>query len=180
MIRTRVGYAGGTSPNPTYHDLGDHTESVQIDFDPEVLSFGRLLEIFWASHDAARQAWSRQYASLIFVHSKTQGEEAEESRNRHSGKGNRPVVTEILPFTGFTRAENYHQKFYLRRDFPLMEICRKLFPDERALVDSTASARVNGFLAGFGDPLSFMSETPRWGLPGEAWERLRRIAGSRI
>ena len=180
MIRTRVGYAGGTSPNPTYHDLGDHTESVQIDFDPEVLSFGRLLEIFWASHDATRQAWSRQYASLIFVHSKTQREEAEESLNRHSGKGNRAVTTEILPFTGFTRAENFHQKFYLRRDFTLMEIFRKLFPEERALVDSTASARVNGFLAGYGDPLAFASETPRWDLPAEAWERLRRIAGGRV
>jgi peptide-methionine (S)-S-oxide reductase len=180
VIRTRVGYAGGTSPNPTYHDLGDHTESVQIDFDPEILSFSRLLDMFWASHDATRQAWSRQYASLIFFHSKTQEEEAVESRNRHSGKASRPVITEILPFTGFTRAEDYHQKFYLRRDFTLMRIFRELFPEERALVDSTASARVNGFLAGFGDPLSFMSEIPLWGFPPEAWERVRRIAKGRL
>jgi hypothetical protein len=152
---------------------------VQIDFDPEVLPFGRLLEIFWTSHDATRAATLRQYASLVFVHTKDQEEEAIRSKKRLEAAALRPVATQILPFTGFTLAEEYHQKFYLRRDPILMKTFKELFPDSRLLTDSTAAARVNGFLAGFGDPLLFMSTTPRWGLSAEGWDRLRRIAKGR-
>lgn len=152
---------------------------MQIDFDPEVLSFGRLLEIFWASHDATRAAKLRQYASLVFVHTKEQEEEAIRSKKRFEAASLHQVVTQVLPFTGFTLAEEYHQKFYLRRDSFLMKTFKELFPDSRLLIDSTAAARVNGFLAGFGDPLLFMSTTPRWGLSVEGWDRLRRIANGR-
>ena len=77
-------------------------------------------------------------------------------------------------------AEAYHQKFSLRRDPFLMRVFRDLFPDGESFVDSTAAARVNGFLAGFGDPATFSGEIPLWGLPQEAWGRLRRIAAGRM
>jgi peptide-methionine (S)-S-oxide reductase len=179
-LRTRVGYAGGAYPNPTYHDIGDHSESIQVDFDPAVVPYGRLLDLFWESHDPARPAWSRQYASLIFVHSPVQEKEAEESRNRLASAFDRPLVTEIHPYTGFTRAEEYHQKFRLRRDPVLMKAFRELFPEERSFVDSTAAARVNGFLSGFGDPADYCGETPLWGLSAEAWKILRRVAEGRL
>jgi peptide-methionine (S)-S-oxide reductase len=92
----------------------------------------------------------------------------------------RPPVTEILHYTGFAIAEDFHQKFRLRRDPVLMKAFRDLFPEERSFVDSTEAARVNGFLAGFGDPAIYSGETPLWGLPTEAWERLRRIAVGRF
>lgn len=86
----------------------------------------------------------------------------------------------MLPFTGFTRAEDYHQKYRLRRDPVLMKAFRELFPEERSFVDSTAAARVNGFLAGFGDPADYCGEMPLWGLSTEAWKLLRRVAEGRL
>ena len=58
MRRTRVGYSGGTRENPTYTALGDHTETLQIDFDPSVVSYRDLLAIFWAGHDPSAKPWS--------------------------------------------------------------------------------------------------------------------------
>ena len=60
VVRTRVGYAGGDKVNPTYKMIGDHTETIEIDYDPEVISYTELLEIFFASHDPYRAAYSRQ------------------------------------------------------------------------------------------------------------------------
>ena len=68
MIRTRVGYAGGTKKNPAYHNLGDHTETIQIDYDPTKISFEKLLETFWDSHNPAQRSWSRQYMSVHVHH----------------------------------------------------------------------------------------------------------------
>jgi len=138
------------------------------------------LEFFWESHDPTRPAWSRQYASFIFAHSQAQEREAGESRKRIASAVDRPLITEVLPFTGFTRAEDYHQKYRLRRDPVLMKAFRELFPEERSFIDSTAAARVNGFLAGFGNPADYRVETPLWGLSGEAWNLLRRIAAGRL
>lgn len=90
------------------------------------------------------------------------------------------MITKVLPFTGFTRAEDYHQKYRLRRDPVLMKAFRELFPEERSFVDSTTAARVNGFLAGFGDPADYCGEMPLWGLSAEAWIILRRIAAGRL
>ena len=68
MIRTRVGYAGGTTNNPTYRALGDHAETIQVDYDPTQISYEELLEAFWTSHSPTSRPWSRQYASIIFYH----------------------------------------------------------------------------------------------------------------
>lgn len=114
------------------------------------------------------------------MHSEAQEEEAQKSWSRVASTHGRPLVTRIRPYTGFTRAEDYHQKYYLRRDPFLMKAFRHLFPDEEAFADSTAAARVNGFLAGYGDPAVFNGREPLWGLSDEAWERLRKIAAGRF
>ena len=153
---------------------------MQIDFDPEIITYGNLLEIFWQSHDPTAPAWSRQYASLIFVHLPAQKIEAEASLARLASAQRRRLTTEIRPYTGFNLAESFHQKYRLRLDPFLMKAFRDAFPDEKSLVDSTAAARVNGFLAGFGNPSVFSREVPLWGIPAEAWGRLRRIAAGRL
>jgi len=68
VVRTRVGYTGGSTKNPTYHSLGDHTETVQIDYDPTQISFEELLDVFWDSHRPTQRAWSRQYMAAVFFH----------------------------------------------------------------------------------------------------------------
>ena len=61
-----MGYTGGTTPDPIYRRLGDHTETVQVDFDAATVGYGELLELFWRSHNASRPGWSRQYMSAVF------------------------------------------------------------------------------------------------------------------
>ncbi len=65
-VRTRVGYAGGTLANPTYYNLGDHTETIEMDYDPDVITYTELLAIFWNSHDPTSPSYSRHYKSIIF------------------------------------------------------------------------------------------------------------------
>lgn len=147
MIRTRVGYTGGSSASPTYHGLGDHSEAIEIEFDPSVVSYSDLLEIFWESHNPGNPPWSRQYRSAIFYHSAEQKRLAFESRKVWEAT-NGKVYTEIQPATTFYRAEDYHQKYYLRQRTDLLKELRKIYPSDKDLVDSTAAARINGYLAG--------------------------------
>jgi peptide-methionine (S)-S-oxide reductase len=151
-VRTRVGYAGGTKKNPTYHSLGDHTETIQIDFDPEKIPYERLLDIFWASHDPTSKSWSRQYKAVIFYHDEEQKNMAAATRDRLAAKLGTKIHTEILPYEGFYLAEPYHQKYRLRSARDMMAEFSAMYPLEDDFVNSTAAARVNGYLGGYGSP----------------------------
>ena len=123
IISTRVGYTGGRQEHPAYHDvcsgMSGHAEAVEITFDPVVVSYDDLLNIFWQCHDPTqlnRQGPDQgtQYRSAIFFHSDAQKLMAEESCERldRSGRLRRPVVTEIVPCATFWEAEAYHQKYH--------------------------------------------------------------------
>lgn len=147
MIRTRVGYTGGNKENPTYRALGDHAESIEIDYDPAVISYGELLEIFWRSHDPGSNPWSRQYMSAIFYHNEEQKKQAVESMKREEARTHRKIYTEISPASRFYRAEDYHQKYYLRQRPELMRELKAIYPSNEDFVNSTVAARLNGYLA---------------------------------
>jgi peptide-methionine (S)-S-oxide reductase len=117
------GYAGGHVKNPTYEQVsnGDtgHAEAIQIEFDPEKISFDKILEVFWNTHDPTtlnRQGHDTgpQYRSVIFYHDEEQKKLAEESKSElEKSKAYRDhIVTEILPFTNFFVAEDYHKNYY--------------------------------------------------------------------
>ncbi|QOI98045.1 MAG: peptide-methionine (S)-S-oxide reductase MsrA [Flammeovirgaceae bacterium] len=121
--KVESGYAGGRVKNPTYKEvcsgLTGHAEVVQITYDPKVISFDELLEIFWQTHDPTtlnRQGADvgTQYRSVIFYHSPEQKQLAEKYKKNldASGAFESPIVTEISPFTGFYKAEDYHQNYY--------------------------------------------------------------------
>ncbi len=148
VVRTRVGYAGGTKKNPTYHDLGDHTETVEIDFDPQAISYEKLCEVFWSSHNPCAQPGSRQYASLLFYCDDAQHAIAEKTKGEAETRLGKEITTEILPYAGFTRAEDYHQKYSLRNNSELMSAFADVYSSDGDFVDSTAAARVNAYLAG--------------------------------
>lgn len=150
VVRTRVGYAGGTKAQPTYRDLGDHTETIQLDYDPAIITFRQLLDVFWIGHDPMHRSWSRQYASLIFFHDEEQRKLAEETRDRIAKEMHGTVQTEIVPLRGFTLAENYHQKHSLQQYPEFMEDLRRIYTSPGDLVSSTAAARLNGYLGGEG------------------------------
>jgi len=119
-----VGYEGGTLDNPTYHDVctdrTGHAEVVEVTFDPAVISYHDLLNVFWENHDPTtknRQGpdVGAQYRSAIFFHSQEQEADAKASRYEAQKRFKRPIVTEIVPATTFWRAEEYHQQYLAKR-----------------------------------------------------------------
>ncbi len=174
-MRTRVGYAGGAKPNPTYRDLGDHSETVQIDYDPATITYRELLDVFWMAHDPMRRNWSRQYASLIFTHTEEQRRLAEESKARLAKEQGSFVYTEVVPFRGFTLAENYHQKHSLQQFPEFEEELRKIYPSPAEFVASTAVARVNGYLGGEGSYAALVKELDGLGLSPARKEAIRDL-----
>jgi methionine-S-sulfoxide reductase len=172
VVRTRVGYAGGTLENPTYHRLGDHTETLQIDYDPERINYEKLLELFWSEHDPTSRAWSTQYKAAVFYHDDEQKRLAEESRERLAAKLNRRVSTEVIPFSRFYTAEAYHQKYYLRQNRRLLQELQRYYPQDLDLMNSAAAARVNGYLGRFGTAEELKAEIDRLGLSDEAKREL--------
>jgi methionine-S-sulfoxide reductase len=167
-----VGYAGGTRPDPTYRSLGDHTETIEVDFDPAVISFSRLLEVFWGSHDPTARSWSSQYKAAVFYHNEEQKRLALESRDKESGKRQAAIRTEVLAFTGFYLAEDYHQKYRLQQDEELLREFERIYPLMSDFIGSTAVARVNGYLGGYGRPEDLKREVDGYGLSEKAKKRI--------
>jgi peptide-methionine (S)-S-oxide reductase len=168
-----VGYTGGTTKNPTYLNLGDHAESVQIEYDPARITYSQLLDVFWAIHDPGSRPWKRQYMSAIFYHDEEQRRLAERTRERESERLHRRVYTEILPAADFSIAEGYHQKFSLRGDSSLAQELRAVYPGDDEFVASTAAARLNGYVAGYGSLRQLEAEMESLG-PSEAGSRRLR------
>ena len=104
IVRTRVGFAGGTKESPTYRSLGDHTETVELEGDPAVTSYKNLLDIFWNNHDPTTSC-SRQYMSAIFYHSEEQRSEAEKSMKVAQENNRKNITTLIFPAKEFYNAE---------------------------------------------------------------------------
>jgi peptide-methionine (S)-S-oxide reductase len=144
VVRTRVGYAGGTFEDPTYTNLGDHTETLQIDFDPKVITYEELLEIFWDSHDPSVPAYSSQYQSMILTHNDEQLRLALQSRDQRQAESERSILTVIKPLEQFYLAEDYHQKYYLRSLSELKALLQQAYPEGIDWLNSTAVARLNG------------------------------------
>jgi peptide-methionine (S)-S-oxide reductase len=121
---TAVGYMGGKLTNPTYKDVctdsTGHAEVLEVTFDPAVISYHDILEVFWDNHNPTtlnRQGpdVGTQYRSAIFYHSPEQEAEAKASRDAAQSRFPRPIVTEITPATEFWRAEEYHQQYLEKR-----------------------------------------------------------------
>lgn len=126
VTATAVGYSGGATERPTYHDVctgrTGHAEAVEVTFDPGRVSYDELLDAFWANHDPTQRDRQgpdvgTQYRSAVFVHDDEQKVAALASRERleRSGRLGRPIATEITPVSTFWRAEDYHQRYLEKR-----------------------------------------------------------------
>lgn len=172
MVRTRVGYTGGKKKNPTYYWLGDHTETLQLDYDPSQLSYSELLAIFWGSHNPSQGPLSRQYMSAIFYHNEEQKKLALQTKEQVAAKIGGEVFTPILAAAKFYLAEDYHQKYRLQKKRDLMKEFRAIYPNHADFVNSKAATRVNGYLAGYGTLEALQSEYKALGLSEKATQSL--------
>jgi peptide-methionine (S)-S-oxide reductase len=125
VVRVESGYAGGTVPNPSYREVcaetTGHAEVVQLTFDPQAISFKEILEVFFTIHDPTtlnRQGADvgTQYRSAIFYHTPEQKATAEQVIRELTAAGvwEKPIVTEVTPFSAFYKAEAYHQEYFQR------------------------------------------------------------------
>lgn len=126
VVKTTVGYTGGALNNPTYEDVcadqTGHAEAVEIEYDPSIISYKQLLDLFWNMHDPTtpnRQGpdIGSQYRSAIFYHTPEQEREAKALKEtlQKSKRFKRPIVTEIMPAKTFWPAEDYHQRYFQKR-----------------------------------------------------------------
>jgi methionine-S-sulfoxide reductase len=121
VLKTTVGYTGGTATNPSYEQVCSgttgHAEAVEVWFDPSMVSYDALLNTLWAVHDPTtrnRQGWDfgSQYRSAVFAHDADQERQAIASRDAHQASLARQIVTQIVPATEFYDAEDYHQRYF--------------------------------------------------------------------
>jgi peptide-methionine (S)-S-oxide reductase len=164
VVRTRVGYSGGKKEDPTYYSLGDHTETVQVDFDPSRISYRELLEVFWATPNSCERSGKRQYMSAVFYHNEEQKQQALETKDREAARRQQKIGTAILPATTFYLAEDYHQKYLLQQRSDLMREFRAMYPEPKYFVASTAAAHVNGYLGLNGSYQGLQKEIDSLGL----------------
>jgi peptide-methionine (S)-S-oxide reductase len=132
--------------------------------------------VFWENHSPFYETNARQYTSIVFYHSEGQEALALETKKKRENSLGRTLYTEIIPYSDFYMAEDYHQKYYLRRERVLLEDFRAIYPEIDDFVASTAVTRVNGYVGGYGDISTLESELHKLGLSEAGENRLLEIA----
>ncbi|XP_011502228.1 PREDICTED: peptide methionine sulfoxide reductase [Ceratosolen solmsi marchali] len=174
VIRTCVGYAGGLKDNPAYSNLGDHTEVIDIEYDPEVITYKQLLNLFWNNHEYGLTKFvKRQYISLILYHNDEQRILAEKSRDYLQREKNEKFITEISPFRKFYPAEDYHQKYRLQQHPWLLENIG-LKGGSEDLRNCPLAAKLNGYLVGVATLDEFERQVPSLGLSDKVLQYVRK------
>jgi peptide-methionine (S)-S-oxide reductase len=153
VVRTRVGYAGGETTDPTYRELGDHTEVVQVDYLPGERSFGDLLELAFHSHDPHHKVRKRQYQSIVFTDTDSQREALTQYLDAN-GIDAGEIETRLETLDAFYPAEPYHQKYNLHSKRWITDAFEAAGYGETDIRESPAAATLNGYAAGHDIPTS--------------------------
>ncbi|XP_017776698.1 PREDICTED: peptide methionine sulfoxide reductase isoform X2 [Nicrophorus vespilloides] len=172
VLRTKVGYSGGTKVDPKYRDLGDHTEVIEIHYDPKIVSYEDLLELFWNNHEyGLTTIIKRQYMSLILYHNEDQLFSAEKSLKQQADRLNQKLMTEIASAGKFYPAEDYHQKYRLQRH---PWLCEMLEMTSSLLQTSHIASRLNGYLVGLGNEQTIEKELEQFGFNEKMIDYVRK------
>jgi len=147
VVRTRVGDAGGTTLDPTYHSLGDHTEAFQLEFDPDVIEYRALLELVFRGHDPQTQTSKTQYQNATFAATPDQRADIDAFRKTR-GLTAEGIATRVEQLSRFYPAEEYHQKYKLRSASSLMDAFEAAGYGDTELRESPIAAKLNGYAAG--------------------------------
>lgn len=144
---TRAGYSGGVGADPTYDNIQDHTEVVEVEYYPEKISYNKLLKIFWNNHPFDSKTDRIQYKSLILHVDENQKKLAEKSVDfTRKIFGTENVHTETKNFVKFFEAENYHQKHYMQINKPRLGPILNSLVDWKNLANSDLATKINGYL----------------------------------
>jgi len=155
--------------------LGDHSESIEIQYDANVITYGELLNIFWNLHNPVYETTNRQYMSRIFYLDDGQKSEALEMKRQIEAANGEKIYTEIVPLENFYLAEGYHQKYYLQNTTKLYQTLKAIYGGFGNLVRSTLAARINGYIAGNLSISSLKEEMDLVELPEDQYEKVLSI-----
>jgi len=147
VVRTRVGYAGGTKHGPTYHELGDHTEVFQVEFNPDTITYRELLAHVFDSHTPQSQTRKTQYQNIVLAATKDQRAVLDDFLTAH-GLTADGIGTRIEQLSRFYPAEDYHQKYNLRSASSFMDAFEAAGYSDEAVRESPIAAKLNGYVAG--------------------------------
>ncbi|CAK9296177.1 unnamed protein product [Gordionus sp. m RMFG-2023] len=146
IMRTKVGYTGGSEPDlPTYKSIGDYIESIELYYDPSKITYLDLLQVFWNNHDSTDKSSYRQYISAIHFHDKEQEQQARDSMKKMEETKSNSIQTLLMPYKTFYDAENYHQKYILRKYKIFLE---SLCLNDDEIKNTYAACVLNGYLGG--------------------------------
>jgi len=154
--------------------LGNHTEALQVEFDPQQISFEDVINLVWRSHNPISAPRRSQYKSAIWFADDQQLKIIESTMAPLEERFGTKLTTEVLPLQAFYSAEDYHQKYSLQHHKSVMEMFRHMYPQFGDFNDSTAAARLNGFSAGYGQKALFETEKSLYGFEAEVLERVVR------
>ncbi|SEP93931.1 peptide-methionine (S)-S-oxide reductase MsrA [Natrinema salaciae] len=158
VVRTRVGYAGGTKSDPSYEVLGDHTEVVQIEYDPEQLSFSELLERAFSEHDPYQQPQKRQYQNVVFTETADQHDQLLTFLRERDLDRDR-IATRLESLDRFHLAAASHQKFNLRGKRWITDVFTEANYSGEAIRESPAAAKLNAHVAGHDVSVPFIDQS---------------------
>lgn len=154
---------------------------MQIDFNPKEIAFAEIVELFWKNHNPLRGIRSRQYMAAIWYHDDAQRDIIDAAKVTTERRLDAEVQTPVLPLDVFYNAEDYHQKYRLQHS-PLMTYFQQAYQNFEDFNNSTAAARLNGFVAGHGRRELLEEESDGYGIPREVLvqnTRFRESDGSR-
>lgn len=159
--------------------MGDHTEAVQVVYDPAKITYEDLLNEFWKSHSGKKHGYrGRQYMSLLVCFDNSQKEKALSVKQKWEEIKGHKIETEINTEKPFFPAEDYHQKYYLKQYKSALEKLSELYPSHKDLVHSTLAARLNGFVKGFGSISGIKKEISQSDGSDSEKERLKEAVSS--
>jgi len=153
VLRTRVGYSGGKSTTPSYKVVDLHTEVVEIDYDPEIISYEDLIGVFFASHNETLRPYDQRVKSLIFYRNENEHEIAKKklSEIRALAPEDESVFTELKSFEVFYLAEPEHQNRSLKLEVSLYKELEQIFGADDKMLLSILVSKLNGYIYGYGD-----------------------------
>ena len=136
---------------------------MQVDFDPSQISYEEVVAMVWQGHNPTRPAWSKQYMSALWYENDAQREVIEATKELQAQHYGSEIQTPVLPLETFYIAEDYHQKYSLQKVRGLMKKFNGMYPTFKDFIDSTAAARLNGFVSGQGAEALFEAEGHLYG-----------------
>lgn len=169
VLFTRVGFTGGSLPDPSYAAIGDHVETVEVLYDPGQVSYERLLEHFFDHHNAHAKPIFRQYASAVFATNRAQEQAARALRQRREAGWGQPILTAVRPLDRFYPAEPSHQKYYLSQDPDLLERLPRYGAQK---LETRLATKLNALSAKAGDRTALLEEMRGLGLSEAVCEAL--------